>query len=400
YVHANNRVEVIGGVNPTGTGVFVSGASEIYAVDPTASMFFDSTGDADIQGAIVAGGTIQHLYDATGAYLGRRQTNSNGDSTIRIEADQQIRIGQDLRAGKSINLVGGLDPVEPGVPYSGNGIVVYGSTQVSTWRPNSQINLNAPGPIMILPASHANEVAADGFIATADGRLANDVTLKVSVNKIDFTAEATILVPKSATTSNTSVDDLLSDVQAAWAAASWKIVTSTNASRPVGSTYVQDPAHLDFGIILRESRFVVTSPYVFSLLKGATNASLLGFNGLTANPIASTARYSIYAPQAGSTITVGAPAGPNGKLYIGGKLLADAGITLYSGVSADGRDIELPATGRLETLHASIVLSPGVDGVLSGEILAGGANSDVVITSGHSLELRGRIEAQRNILIS
>ena len=40
------RIEVVGGANPTGVGVYVSGASEIFAVNPAASILFDSTGDA------------------------------------------------------------------------------------------------------------------------------------------------------------------------------------------------------------------------------------------------------------------------------------------------------------------------------------------------------------------
>ncbi|MGV2341008.1 MAG UNVERIFIED_CONTAM: hypothetical protein LVR18_45815 [Planctomycetaceae bacterium] len=40
---------ITGGENPAGIGVLVSGASEISAIQPAATIEIDSTGDADIQ---------------------------------------------------------------------------------------------------------------------------------------------------------------------------------------------------------------------------------------------------------------------------------------------------------------------------------------------------------------
>ena len=165
----------------------IAAASEIMAVNPAASIFVDSTGDAEILGSCLAGG-----IDAIGLRRQRANTSaapSRPTTAIRrsaIEADNQIRVGLDLKAGKRIDLVGGLDPVEPGVQYSGDGIVLYGSVQMSTWRPDSQINLNAPGPVRILAPAHAQQIKADAFIVTADGQLTGDVTLDVCAGQGRF----------------------------------------------------------------------------------------------------------------------------------------------------------------------------------------------------------------------
>ncbi|MCY2990309.1 MAG: hypothetical protein NTY19_20895, partial [Planctomycetota bacterium] len=395
YLRTNERVEIIGGVNPDGVGVYLSAASEIMAVNPAAAIFVDSTGNADIQGALLAGGIVERVYDATGQYLGRNYTTYNGDSTLRIEADNQIRVGLDLKAGKSIDLVGGK-PVDPSKP----GIVLYGSVQMSTWRPGSQINLNAPGPVSLLAPAHTQEIKADGFIVTADGVLSDDVTFDVWLDKVDFEVTASVKITKAATAGNTGIENLMGDLQAALDSAAWIVTQSDNTDHPVGSTYPTDPTDRDFTVKLHDSKLLLTSSYQFRLRRTSTNAGLLGFTALAAADLTSSLPYTLYAPQLGSTISIGAPAGPNGKLTIAGKVLADAGIALYSGTSADGVDVDLDATGRLETVHASITLNPGANGIVRGDVLARGAGSDVVINAANSLTLRGNIEAQRDIILN
>jgi hypothetical protein len=99
-------------------------------------------------------------------------------------------------------------------------------------------------------------------------------------------------------------------------------------------------------------------------------------------------------------VTIGAPAGPNGKLYIAGKVPGHSGINLYNGTSDDGIDVDLDTTGLLETVDASITLNPGGNGVIRGDVFARGTASDAVINSTNNLELHGELEAERNIVIS
>ncbi|HCP13894.1 MAG TPA: hypothetical protein DIT89_16290, partial [Planctomycetaceae bacterium] len=363
-----SSLEITGGVNSTDIGVRISAASQLVAVDPAASIIMNSAGDADLQGSIVAGGTLTRTFDSSGEFLGRTITPLDGDSTIRVQADNQIRLGRDLRAGKSIDLVGGVDPVESGVPYSGNGILQSGLVQISTWRPGSEVNLNAPGKISILAPAHTQEIRAEGFVATANGRLAQNVTLSLWLSKVDFDITAQVTIPAASTSSNTSVQDLLADIQVALNAATWKVVRTDTPAHALNSNYTFDSANPDLVPTLAESRIVLTSSYRHRLQSNSVAANLLGFS-LSGADLVSSLPYAIRADQPGSVVRIGAPAGPNGKLYIAGKVLAHTEIVLYSGapeqgVAADNVYVELEATGSLETVNGSITLSPGARTVL------------------------------------
>lgn len=221
--YAKSRIEIVGGKNPEGIGVKVHAASELVARDGDGSIDINAVEDADVQGLLVAGGEIQNQFDPTGTKLGRKIIYSGNDSTVRIQADHQIRIGQTIRAGKQIDFIGGQDPVQPNPPngapnYSGRGIVLYGSVRLITASANSAINLNAPGPLDILAPQYSDEVEAQGWIATGDGKLASDVTLNVFLDLVDFEVRGSVSLLKSATTTNTKIEDLMADLKAALAA--------------------------------------------------------------------------------------------------------------------------------------------------------------------------------------
>ena len=402
YLYANDRIEVIG-KQTTGTGVYIQASSELVTHAADGSIFVKSSSDADIQGLLLPGGDITQVRDANGTYLGRLLTNFNGNSTVRVEADDQIRVGQDLRAGKSIDLVGGDDPIEPTIPgkinYSGRGMVIYGSTQLSTWKENSTINLNAPGRIDILAPAHTNEIQAQGFIPMANGQLNQDVTLKLWLNKVDFEIEATIVLPASLTANNTKVEDLMADLQTLLDTSSWKVTRSNNANRAVGSSYVANASDRDLEVKLRNGHFMFAGPYKFLMQNDSVNADQLGFTGLGSG-VYSSLPYAINASQVGSKVSIGAPNGPNGKLYIAGKVISHDAINLYSGTSPDGVDIEVDWTGRLETINASIAMNAGKFGVVRGEIVAGGVGSDIILSSNETLELYGSLTANDRITLN
>ncbi|MFN5898358.1 MAG: hypothetical protein ACK48Y_12585, partial [Planctomyces sp.] len=403
YLWASQHIEIKGGMNSSGIGVKVSAASQIVAVNTDATVLVDSFGDADILGPIIAGGSVSRNYDANGQYLGRTAHYFDGESEIRIEADNQIRIGRDLHAGRRIDLVGGLDPIVAGEQYSGNGVVLYGSVQLSTWKPNSQINLNAPGPVTILAPAHTQELRADGFIATADGRLESDVELHLWLSRVDFDVTASVVIPAAATASNSSIQDLVADIQQALNATDWTVVRSDNSEYPLGSVYHFNAQNPDLTASVIDSRVALTGPFRHRLDTGSINASLLGWSELTQNQTSSLP-WALLADQPGSVIRIGTPTGPNGKLYLGGKIKAYSSIELHSGVSdpssPDAVYVELDSTGLLETVNGSITLSPGANTVLRGNVVAGGNESDVVITADETIELHGSLAAGRNILIS
>jgi hypothetical protein len=155
---------------------------------------------------------------------------------------------------------------------------------------------------------------------------------------------------------------------------------------------------------LRNSQITLGSAYPHRLLNTSQNAALLGWT-TTATSIDSSLPYVLYAPLANSVVNIGAPAGPNGKLYIGGKVLAHKAIHLFSGASDPGLTddtqwVDLEVTGLLETLSGSITLSPNARTVLRGDVIARGETSDVIITATESIDLRGSLEAGRNVIVS
>ena len=366
YIQAGSAITVDGGTDSSGTGVLIQAASELTTHDAAGSIVIHSDTDADIQGLLLPGGQVVNVYDVPGHYLGRQLQNFGGDSTIRVEAGNQVRVGTQLRAGKGIDLVGGTDS-------TGTSISLLGSASLATWAANSHINLNGPGRVDILAPVRTQEAGAAGWPVTADGKLTADVTLDVTVDKGDFTYHGSVTIPASATATNTSVGDLVADVQNALSTYSGYTVTrSSNAGHAVGSVYTgfaQDAANPDLFVGLRDGRILFSGPYAFQLGSASVNAAALGLTNLTTT-LSSGTVYAVSATATGSTVSIGSPAGPNQKLYIAGKVLAYSAIYLHSGTSPDGVDIDLEYTGVLETVAGSISFDAGANGDLKGSVLA------------------------------
>ncbi|MEW6158684.1 MAG: hypothetical protein AB1813_14765, partial [Verrucomicrobiota bacterium] len=410
YIRASQRVEILGGTHPSDVGVLVHAVSEISTQNLNGSIDIQSDADAHVFGLLAAGGEVETIRDGDGVFLGRRIHWFGGASTIRIQAAHQARIGLELQAGLSIDVVGGIDPVEPdpaqGLNLSGRGIVVLGSGQLLTLLPNSQINLNAPGRLDILAPAHTNQIEPLGWIGNANGRLSSDVALDLYIDKVDFAVQGRALLSAAATADNQGIADLVTDLQVALEAAALSIVSSTNPNRQVGAAYTEladDPASAgivdpDLKIKLKNGKLLFTGPYRFQIQNTSVNAGLLGLD--TTATLHSGLFYAVQADQPGSTVSIGAPSGPNGKLYIAAQVVAYNTINLYSGNSPDGIDIDLEATGVLETIDGSIGFSAGVNAIVRGDVLARGAGSDVNLSASQSLTLQGRIEANDQVVIT
>jgi hypothetical protein len=173
YVQASRNITIVGGASPADdTGVKIHAASELTTHNPDGSILMRSPGDIEALGVLLAGGGVVDIRDAQGHYLGRRLENYGGNSTLRIEAGHQIRVGMELQAGGRIDLVGGEDPVDS-TEHSGKGIVLYGSAHVRTWADSSVIALTAPGRVDLLaPITgdlYAIEAPAPGSQVSIDG---------------------------------------------------------------------------------------------------------------------------------------------------------------------------------------------------------------------------------------
>ncbi|MBF0170377.1 MAG: hypothetical protein HQK87_04705, partial [Nitrospinae bacterium] len=376
------------------------------------SINLHGVGDVSMLGLLLAGGRSEMKRDANGKYIGRNIVHYDVDSTVSVGADRQLFIGTDITAGKKVDLIGGLDSraASIGSPYTGRGLVLYGSASVATTRANGEINLNAPGRVDILAPGDVNELTFADWPVSADGRLNQDVTLVVQLDRVSFTVEATVTVTAASTASNTTLSDLLADIDTALATSTWKVVQTDGTTTPaLDTTYAGFAAMPDYDAIvldarakLRDGHIRLVGPYEIKVLAaGSVNASDLGVTfGSGVTELHSGSRHALDASGQGSTVTIGKPGGPNGKLYIAGKVRAYSGINLNSGASADGKDIDLDATGVLETIDGDIAFQAGENGVLQGDVLAHGAGRDVTIRSGRSLTIEGLIEANDQVRLT
>ena len=80
--------------------------------------------------------------------------------------------------------------------------------------------------------------------------------------------------------------------------------------------------------------------------------------------------------------------------------MAHSVINLYSGTSADGKDLDLRPTGLLETRAGSLEFKKGNHWTLEGRLTAGGAGSDVILSGFETLKLSGNIKAADEIRVS
>ncbi len=412
------------------------------------SIKLSGVGDVDMQGLLISGGRSEMQRDQLGKYIGRNIVRYDVDSTIQVKADRQLIIGTDITAGKQVDLIGGLDsrPESSGSPYEGRGMVLYGSASVTTTRANSEINLNAPGRVDILAPGDVNQLDVAGWANRADGKLNRDVTLVFQIDKVSFTVEAVVTVRAADTLDNTTIDHLMADLDAVLQAASWVVVQTDDpnqiATPALGTTYLTMPNIPDYSAQspdiktkLRDGRLMFASPYEIQIRANATASAKAAADALATTaglslPPASTThaedlgialintapgaildggsvvavqsarRYAVDAAAVGSTVTIGSPEGPNGKLYIAGKVRAHSAINLNSGISSDGKDIDLDATGVLETVDGNIEFSAGENGVLQGDVIARGAGRDVILSSERSLTIEGLIQANDRIILT
>ncbi|MAF64666.1 MAG: hypothetical protein CMJ84_03260, partial [Planctomycetes bacterium] len=395
YLTARDTIEIDGGANPDGRGVYVPAAGELVVHQPDGSISIDAAQDTEILGLLAAGGKVDTFYDGEGQYLGRKIQTFDGDSTVTVAADGKIVVGQDIVAGKTINLIGG------GQGEAGKGMVLQGSVHMTTWRPDSAINVLGTGDIDILAPAHTNEIEADGFIATADGKLSGDVTLDIWLDKVDFEIAGQVTVTAAGAAGNTGIEDLVTQLQTALNTFEFTVTQSDNTAHPVDSTYTfDDPENPDIEVKLRSGRFMLVGPHSVKITTGSSNADLLGFDTSAAD-LSSSLPYTLLAPESGSVINLGSLTGPNGRLYIAGKIKAHTAINLYSAETDDGQNVDLDWTGLLETVDGPISLSPGgLEAVIKGDVIAGGGSNDVVVSAAHDLTLRGSLTAADDIIVT
>ena len=98
-IRTNGDVVIVGGQHNSGTAFYLEGAGEVVTIANDGMIRFQSGQDAQIEGLILAGGTIKNIYDSNGIYLGRDVVQNVSDATLTIEAADQVSVGGQLRAG-------------------------------------------------------------------------------------------------------------------------------------------------------------------------------------------------------------------------------------------------------------------------------------------------------------
>ncbi|MBV5304621.1 MAG: hypothetical protein JZU70_10550 [Chlorobium sp.] len=402
-IRASESINLVGGESSyDDRGIRMPGGAKVAVSNADGTIYLESLEDAEVYGVLVAGGEIVDFRDSLGFYLGSTVETSGGASSITINAEHghQIRIGRDLYAGKLIDLRGGVDPVlaEDTVinpvtglaanPWAGQGVVLAGTTHLATWLPNSKINLSAAGDLSILAPAWRQELIGDGFTEFADGHISSNATLVISLDKGTGFQDYIITIKASDTENNFGIGDLKTDIQA--------VLDTVIGKDGDGYSYLNAR--------LTDGRLMFTSPRAtaFSVkAAGSSNYALLGFTQLTKGAADSGRLYAIDAGESGSTVNIGKEGSFNGQILIANAIRGAKAINLYSGTKGDGsQNFTLTETGVFETLEGGIILNPGDNGVVRGDLVARGAGANIVITSKDTLELRGNLTAQRNIFIT
>ncbi|MBU6191270.1 MAG: hypothetical protein KGR68_18275, partial [Betaproteobacteria bacterium] len=413
-LRASQLIELTGGTdrNGDGLGVKMPGGARVVTnnADSRVSIrSLDQNGDADLGGIIVAGGTVQDVY-RDGDWVGTEVKYGHGESEIQIEAVRQVRLGRDLFAGSLIDVRGGSGSVVPTRSYGDQGIVVLSSAGLRTGLNDSTINLSASGNLTVLPPTHTKRLQATGFIESAKGITGGDIKLAIWVDLGTHQVEGLIDVPRSLTLDNVQASNLLTDIRGKlYANGAFRVVSSLSGTPAVGSSQTLTSDMLEIG--QSDGQLRLTSYYNFKILRQTqagqtqmvqtTGAERLGFVMPASGDLAAAdAPYSIDASMPGSVVNLGKPGTTGGKITLEGSVLGHDAVNLYAGTNPTGdKDVTLGDLGVIETRSGNIALNPGGPSVFRGKLIARGDNADIIINASKSIEVRGSLIANRDIVL-
>ncbi|MBV5303827.1 MAG: hypothetical protein JZU70_06470 [Chlorobium sp.] len=393
-IQANEYIILKGGTSSDDIGLRMPGGTRIATSNPDSTLIIDSTQDALVYGQLVAGGEVIDHYDGREYTLGSTLNTFNGDSTISITADGQIRLARDLVAGKTIYVRGGKGSgiATDEDPWADEGIVLGGNVHLKTLQENSTLTLSTSGDMSVLAPAWTEELVADSFAEFAKGDISADASFILTITLgTNNSVSNQVTVEQSATNNNTSLGSLVADLQAA-----------------IDTLFTGIPA-LAFTVRHSDGKLLLTSNYKFSIaaVTGAGgNAELLGFTQLraikpTTGAKLSSRGYALDAGEQGSVVNIGDPNVMSGEITISGWVRGYSAINMYVKSDPDGNQkLNLTSTGVLETLSGGMVLNPVGRAVIEGDLIARGTNADIIINAKDTLLLKGDLVAQRNIIIN
>ncbi|MFZ9626471.1 MAG: hypothetical protein ACO3AD_14515, partial [Burkholderiaceae bacterium] len=392
-----------------GTGLRIPGNSRIVAGSGDALVRLSSVQDVDLFGEIVVGGQLSDRYDVRGEYVGSELVRNAGESRLEVFAELgQIRVGRELSAGLLIDLRGGRESAMSRDQYVSQccaaaadssrdqGGVVYGSAHLRVFEPDAQINLSSAGNVLVMPATWTHRLMADDFFEHARGDLSDDVVLALDIDLGDRMLRGTVTVLASATRDNRLVSDLLADLRSALYSTDFAVWDKAR-QEPTGATGRVTSDQLGVNDQGGHLMFTGFLPVTINFAE-SEGVERLGFVDQSATSRVSTTIAGLDASTPGSVIQLGKAGAAGGRVLIQRHVIGHDGVRFLSGSTGAGFD--LGPLGILETRLGNIELRPLGDSVLQGSLIAAGPSADIIIDASRSIEVRGDLSANRNIVIS
>ncbi|MFM7868155.1 MAG: hypothetical protein ACKPHU_28405, partial [Planctomycetaceae bacterium] len=181
----------------------------ITANNPSAAILLDSAGAVDLNGFVVSGGQVNLVQNAAGETTGYSLTRHDGSASLAVTSDRQIKVGQEIYAGRTLTLNAGHAAAVTGVDYSGIGIVVTGSGTLRTGSANSSTTLSSASGIRLLATAGT---AAPTYSIYAPGA-GSAITLQSAPNQTadsEFRIDSTIFAAGNITTQASPVGNTVS----------------------------------------------------------------------------------------------------------------------------------------------------------------------------------------------
>ncbi len=286
FIQASDRIELRGGADTSRTSVKIFAASEVTTSEIDSHIQVDAVNDAQILGVLLAGGEVINEFDGTRrlgrtfAIFGTETYGEESQTSITIHSGNQIVIGLEIHAGRSIEAVGGGDVA------SGKSIKVFGSARAVTHSEYSTIYLGGTDRIDILGSPHFREIEPAGWATHNDGVLTDAVSFDISLNLGQTIATHTITVGP-ADAPNGNISDIVNLLQEA-------LDSFDDFKDASGSSW--------FEVILRNGKILFTTSGLDFSITGGTNAGLLGLTTGTVDAVRPAANLSAIAT--GSQITL------------------------------------------------------------------------------------------------
>jgi len=391
-LRALDRIDLIGGSHSSGIGVRLPGSALVATFGRSSVIAIESVSNVTASAVIAAGAEVTRVRDADSFTLGRLIDSREGNSELLISAEGQLKVGRDLTAGSLLDLRGGLGDASG--TNDDPGLLLLSSAQLQTLRPNSQINLRGTGDVELMTPAWNQQVLANGFAEYANGSVTETVRLAMIIDL--GTETLTGVVELAAKTRSGGLIELATELEAAIAATEFEI-EGADGTRTTDVVQVR----------LNDNRLLFTSDYGFSLGQVAADSgssanvsAMLGLEQLASAALGSHTFYAVDASASGSRVNFISEGSQGGEITVAGWVRAHDSINFTSaGDSVAAQDLELTASGRLETLTGDVEFDLGASGVLRGDLVARGADAVITVRAADRLDIHGSIIARSGIVV-